>query len=228
MCNPAATIAALSIVAGQGLQMMGQRRAEKAQKRAINRFDTTQRGLEQQARDTADKTRTLYEKDKVQGAMSNSVMDRVAAYDSANKGNILPKSNEIAVAGGNQRVLGAIAGARARAGSAARAEGARRANANSFADFLQAATLEGTRNSQQIGLFGNMAAGNRAVLPFTLQKAAGKGQGLRTLGQLLSAFGQIAASYAGAKSVPTPTATPTAIPTVGTGPNPFGFTTGPF
>lgn len=220
MCNPIAAAIVLT-AAGTGAQYLGQQRAEQAQENTLRRFDKNQGQIEGEARAVAERTRKLYENGTP--SIADAASKRIAAYRESDQRNITPNSNEVAIGTGNQRVLGAVQAARAKGSSAARSEGERRANVNSLGDFLTNAALTGQRNSQDLSVFGNMAAGNRAILPLQLNAAAGKGNNLRTLGQLLSAAGAIAAPMAGssAGTVPPPAAPKVAAPALSFNPAAF-------
>jgi hypothetical protein len=64
----------------------------------------------------------------------------------------------------------------------------------SFGDYLGGISREQSRDAGQIGTIGGFKRGSQAVLPYELEAANGKGDGLKLFGDLLAAGGSIATS----------------------------------
>jgi hypothetical protein len=74
-------------------------------------------------------------------------------------------------------------------------------NLRSFGDVMGTLGRASARNSQQVGQIGNFAQGSAGVLPYELEAANQKGNGMKMFGDLLKGAGSLATTYGLSRNV---------------------------
>lgn len=244
MCTP--VIAALALTAaGSAATAAGVRRAQKAQAGAREAERIRQKSYQSEAEAAAAENLGKTGKDATEAGMAEAEQKRKTEAEAAvaevrapveATGENLAGSNEAA-----RLVAAENAAAAGRGLGFALQQGGAKAKLASFGDVNFANAIANARTNQDIARIANFAKGSADVLPVELEAAAQRGQGLRTLGNLLSTAGMVTGMGAGAgwwNSAPTNAATGLApgfnatsssIPSMGIGAGPYtpGWTTLP-
>ena len=196
MCGPLALPLAL-LAAGTGTKLIADRQARKAVASVGRRENARQEALQKEALSLAEQNRDKFTRGAADGGLADAIAQRMAMYQRSDAGEI-PVEIALGPTGdsGDQRVLGAVAEATSRGRAAAGAEGNARARLNSLGDWLQGATLEAGRNTNQIGTLANFGRASAGVNQLELAAAQQKGGGLRALGDMLTLAGSVAAPAA--------------------------------
>lgn len=196
MCDPLSIAAAVATVAGSAAQAAGARKAERARDQAIAaerlRQDEFGRRSEIQFGDAlAEHTR-----DRQDEKIGDAVARRQQAFDRATERR--PSADRTP---GSSRAPAVIQSEtksqNARAERRSAGEGAAQASLGSWADLLLSGAQARQRAGDQVNAINSFRRGSLDVLPLEVQAAGRKGRGLRTLGDLLVAGGQIAGMAGG-------------------------------
>lgn len=200
MCPP---IVALALTAaGTAATAAGVRKAQKAQDGAREAERIRQKAFQGEADARATENLNNTGKGATDSGMAKAEADRKAASDAA----VAEVRAPVEAAGENLAGDSSVAKlvANENASQAARGlgfalqQGAAKAKLASLGDVGFENAIMNARTNQDIARVANFAKGSADVLPVELEAAARKGQGLRTVGSLLSAGGTIAGLGAGA------------------------------
>ncbi len=194
MCTP--LIALALTAAGTAASAAGVRKAQKAQAGAREAERTRQKGFQSEADARAAENLASTNKGATDSGMAKAEAERKAASDAA----VAEVRAPVEAAGAN--LAGDSSGARVVAGENATQaakglgyaiqQGAAKAKLAGFNDVGFENALLNARTNQDIARIANFAKGSSDVLPVELEAAAQKGQGLRTLGSVLSTAGTVA------------------------------------
>lgn len=199
MCEPT-TLAALALAttaAGTGMQMHGQRQAQKAQQGAVEAETVRQRGYQQQAQGYVDTAREGAARPEVDSATARAtgereIANRAAAAVPAAMGGYLP--GQMA---GPQIVRDEVDRQRGLASAFTSQQAGARANLGGWNDALMGVRTGIIRSGQGIAQQGSFGRGSAGVLGNELQAAGGAGAGMRMLGDAVTTFGPMAATSFG-------------------------------
>jgi hypothetical protein len=188
MCDPM-TIASVALSAGSAVannaaanqQAQAQAAAMAAERSRQRVFDDEGRGVNEQARNRFEniseqqdqKTRDLTE---VFSGEANRGADVISAA--------LPRTSSNITMQNDERERG-------RASDFANQQGEAMARMRSFADLFGGLGRDTAQDASQIGMIGGFKRGSQGVLPFELEAASMKGQGLRTAADIMSGLGGI-------------------------------------
>lgn len=201
MCDPITASIALT-AAGSVAQAAGQRRAQKAMDGAREAERIRQKGYQSQSDAALGESLANADKGTQDAQKGKAEGDRNAAYAEAVAATRAP----VEATGDN--LAGDTAGntvvntEMARQGAAnlgfAGQQGGAKANLLSFNDVQLGNALYNARQLQEQARIGDAMRGSAGVLDLEMAAASRRGQGLQTLGSLLSAGGTIAGIGAGA------------------------------
>lgn len=201
MCDPITASIALA-AAGSVAQAAGVRKAQKAQAGAQEAERIRQKRYQSEADARASENLAATNKDATDKGMDKSKAEREAASAKAVsevQAPLAPSGENLA---GDQTANAVIDAETAKQASKglgfALQQGSAKANLASLNDVMFQNAISNARANQDIGRIANFARGSADVLPIELEAAARRGQGLRTLGSLLSAGGQVVGMGAGA------------------------------
>lgn len=179
----------LFIAAGTGMQIAANAEAASAANAAANAELERQRGYQKRAQGVFDQSLAASTPQAAQQSMTAATEARTQDYA---KQRSVPLSEGASPVADTQRLVSpqAVMG-QDRLADAARARLA------GYTEWDLQQAIKDMRASQQLGTIGNFAQGSQNVLPLELQDAARRGSGLRSLGQLFSLGGSLAAAYPG-------------------------------
>lgn len=201
MCNPLAIGLALT-AAGTAASAAGQRRAEKAMDGAREAERIRQKGFEDESKSVLDTSMASAEKanqDQYEaGALAKRQADAAAATGEVRAPIEATGQNLAGDQSANTLIETERAAQGAKALNFAGQQGGAKAKMLSFSDLNFNNAINNARALQNQNLIANLAKGSAGVLPIELEAASRKGQGLKTLGTLLSAAGTITGIGAGA------------------------------
>lgn len=194
MCTPLVALALTA--AGTAASAAGARKAQKAQAGAREAERWRQKGFQDEAEARAADNFSKTGKDATDVGMANAEADRKAASDAAVAEVRAPVEATGANLAGDTSAAKLVANENA--SQAARGlgyaiqQGAAKAKLASFGDVGFENAIMNARTNQDLARIANFAKGSADVLPVELEAAAQKGQGLRTLGSILSTAGTVA------------------------------------
>ena len=191
MCPP---IVALALTAaGTAATAAGVRKAQKAQDGAREAERIRQKGFQDEADARATENFNKTNKGATDSGMTKSEEERKAASDAAVSEVRAPVEatgkNLAGDSAAAKLVANENASQAARGIGYALQQGAAKAKLASLNDVWFENSLLNARTNQDIARVANFAKGSADVLPVELEAAARKGQGLRTVGSLLSTAG---------------------------------------
>jgi hypothetical protein len=241
MCTP--LIALALTAAGTAASAAGARKAQKAQAGAREAERTRQKGFQSEADARAAENLASTNKGATDSGMKKAEDERKAASDAA----VAEVRAPVEATGANlagdgsaaKLVAGETATQAAKGLGYAIQQGAAKAKLAGFNDVGFENALMNARTNQDIARIANFAKGSSDVLPVELEAAAQKGQGLRTLGSVLSTAGTVAgigvgSGWFGAGTpatgiAPGFNAAGASVPSMGVGAGPYvpGWTTQP-
>jgi hypothetical protein len=241
MCTP--LIALALTAAGTAASAAGARKAQKAQAGAREAERWRQKGFQDEADARASENFGKTGKDATDAGMAKAESDRKSAADAAVADVRAPIEATGANLAGDSSAAKVIntenASQAARSLGYALQQGAAKAKLSSFNDVGFENAINNARTNQDIARIANFAKGSADVLPVELEAAAQKGQGLRTLGSILSTAGTVAGVGVGSGWWGTGTpatgiaagfnSSGTSFPSLGIGAGPYvpGWTTTP-
>ena len=194
MCTP--LIALALTAAGTAASAAGARKAQKAQAGAREAERWRQKGFQDEADARAADNFSKTGKDATDTGMVKAEADRKAASDAAVAEVRAPVeatgANLAGDSSGAKLVASENASQAARGLGYAIQQGAAKAKLASFGDVGFENAIMNARTNQDLARIANFAKGSADVLPVELEAAAQKGQGLRTLGSILSTAGTVA------------------------------------
>lgn len=193
MCTP--LIALALTAAGTAASAAGVRKAQKAQDGAREAERTRQKGFQSEADARAAENQASTGKGATDSGMKKAEEERKAASDAA----VAEVKAPVEATGANlagdgsaaKLVAGETATQAAKGLGYAIQQGAAKAKLSGFNDVGFENALLNARTNQDIARIANFAKGSSDVLPVELEAAARKGEGLRTLGSVLSTAGTI-------------------------------------
>jgi len=244
MCTP--LIALALTAAGAAANAAGVRKAQRAQDGAREAERIRQKGFQSEADARAIENRSSTGKDATDAGMKKAEGERKAASDAAVAEVKAPVEATGANLAGDSSAAKLVAGENATQAAKglgyALQQGAARAKLAGFNDVGFNNSILNARTNQDLGRIANFAKGSSDVLPVELEAASRKGEGLRTLGSVLSTAGTISGIGVGSGWFGTPiTASPItglaagfnstgeSVPGLGIGAGPYvpGWTTQP-
>jgi hypothetical protein len=194
MCTP--LIALALTAAGTAAGAAGARKAQKAQAGAREAERWRQKGFQSEADARAAENFEKTGKDATDAGMEKAEADRKSASDAAVadvRAPIEVKGENLAGDSSAAKIINTENASQAARGLGyALQQGAAKAKLSSFNDVGFENALNNARTNQDIARIANFAKGSADVLPVELEAASRKGQGLRTLGSVLSTAGTIA------------------------------------
>lgn len=193
MCTP--LIALALTAAGTAASAAGVKKAQKAQDGAREAERTRQKGFQSEADARAVENQASTGKGATDSGMKKAEEERKAASDAA----VAEVKAPVEATGANlagdgsaaKLVAGETATQAAKGLGYAIQQGAAKAKLSGFNDVGFENALLNARTNQDIARIANFAKGSSDVLPVELEAAARKGEGLRTLGSVLSTAGTI-------------------------------------
>jgi hypothetical protein len=194
MCTPLVALALTA--AGTAATAAGVRKAQKAQAGAREAERTRQKGFQSEADARAAENLASTNKGATDSGMAKAEGERKAASDAAVAEVRAPVEATGANLAGDGSAAKLVAGENATQAAKglgyAIQQGAAKAKLAGFNDVGFENALMNARTNQDIARIANFAKGSSDVLPVELEAAAQKGQGLRTLGSVLSTAGTVA------------------------------------
>ena len=173
-----------------GANMLAENKIAKARSGAMAAERTRQNGFDQEADALNTQSQNRYQDFGGQQA------DKTKELTDFFKSNAAPLPDSAAGAGIPTSASNIVVQERAKQLGKAKAYGdqqdAALGNLRSFGDLLSGISLNQARDAGQIGLVGGFKKGSQAILPLELQAANSKGNGLKTLGDVLGGAGQVA------------------------------------
>lgn len=201
MCNPIALSLALT-AAGTVATQVGVRKAQKAQDGAREAERLRQKKFQDEASARAAENLSNTGKDATDVGMDKAEAERKDASDKAVaevRAPIEATGENLAGDSAAAKLVSTENAAQAAKGLGfALQQGGAKAKLASFGDVSFANAIANARTNQDIARIANFAKGSSDVLPIELEAAARRGEGLRTLGNLLSSAGMVAGLGAGA------------------------------
>lgn len=188
MCDPVSATAVALSVAGSAAQSAGQSQANNARSKALTAERERQQGY----------TDTNYRSagDTLEGVSRPAQDQLYGAAQGVRQGAYGAPISSVPFASPIAPTSPVIAGEFQRAGntqmSKSLGEALAKANLDAYGDAQVKTGIRTNHNAQDIGITSQEAQNSQNVLPLELQNAQRKGQGLRTLGDLLTATGSIA------------------------------------
>ena len=201
MCDPISASLALA-AAGTAAQAAGQRKAQKAMDGAREAERIRQKGYQDQSNAVLENSMAGADKGAQDSVEAKALADRKAASDAAVAEVRQPVEATGANLAGDQTANAVIDAERSAQGAKALGfagqQGGAKAKLLSVNDLNFSNAIANARALQEQGRIANFAKGSSDVLPIELEAASRRGQGLQTLGSLLSAGGTIVGLGAGA------------------------------
>jgi hypothetical protein len=192
MCNPIAISLAMS-VAGSAAQAAGQARARKAMEGAREAERIRQAGLQGKSNELFTESLSSSDKGQHDASQAQAEADRKASYDKAAASTPSPVSESTPVSAGDvnsNKIINTENAARsAQAMGMANQQGSAKAALQGFNDVNLSDMLYNNRMLQKQGTIGNFMQGSAGVLPYEIDAASRKGNGLKSLGDILSLGG---------------------------------------
>jgi len=217
MCNPVIFALALT-AAGSAAQAAGARKAAKAMAGARTAESIRQKGFQDQANAVVDDSLNKSGKDATDKGMADAAAQRAAASDAAVADVRAPREATGTNLAGDQTANAVMASegdvAAAKNLGYATQQGRAKANLLSFNDVTFNNAINNVKAGQKLNTVGNFMRGSSNVLPIELEAASQKGEGLKTLGTMLSTAGSVVGMGAGAgwwDAAPEVAATPSLI-----------------
>lgn len=194
MCDPVTTTL---MVASAGASYAGHRKSQKAMEAAVSAESERQRRFrEQQAGilDVSTKNRSAAKTKEEMALDAAKANSEAGASQEANMAGKTDQPASVAPsAASSQNVSDTYSREDARAGARTRDEIGRKAALNAFNNVITAQAINNSKYAQDSSVLANLSQGSLSVLPYELQAASKKGEGLKTLGQVLS----LASIYSG-------------------------------
>ena len=194
MCDPVTTSL---MIASAGASYAGNRKSQKAMEGAVAAESERQRKFREQQSgilDVSTKNRSAArtkEEMALDAAKANTEANAALA---ANTADATDQPTAVAPsAASSQNVTDSYSREDARAGARSRDEIGRKSALNAFNNVMSAQAINNTKYAQDSAVLANMSQGSLAVMPYELQAAAKKGEGLQTLSKVLS----LASIYSG-------------------------------
>lgn len=188
MCDPFSATAAALTIAGTAATSAGVGQANKARSQALGAERSRQQGYTNTNFNTAGNTLENVSRPAQDQYYADAQGARRGAYAA-------PISN-VPFASPIAPTSPVIAGEYQRAGNTqmnkSLGEALAKANLDAYGDAQQKTGINTTHNAQDIGITSQEASASQNVLPLEVQNAQRKGQGLRTLGDILTGVGQVA------------------------------------
>lgn len=201
MCDPVSISLALT-AAGATAQAAAQSQSRKAMEGAQQAERIRQKGFQDQSQAAFDESLGHAQASNQTADQSKAEGERKASYDKATADARAPVEatgqNLAGDTSTNKVVNTEQAAQAAKAQGYAGQQGAAKAALQGFGDTQLGNALYNARQMQSQGVIGNAMQGSSAVLPFEVQAASHKGDGLKTLGDVLSLGGAVAGLGAGA------------------------------
>jgi hypothetical protein len=214
MCDPVSWALALT-AAGSAAQAAGAAKAAKAMAGARTAESIRQKGFQDQANAVVDDSLNKSGKDATDKGMADAAAQRAAASDAAVADVRAPIEATGTNLAGDQTANAVMASegdvAAAKNLGYATQQGRAKANLLSFNDVTFQNAINNVKAGQQLNTVGNFMRGSSNVLPVELEAASRKGEGLKTLGTVLSTAGSVVGMGAGAGWWDKAAATPTVL-----------------
>lgn len=232
MCEPITTFVAANAVpislgltaAGTAAQIAGQKQSQRAMNNAYALESQRQKGLQGEQQAVFDDSLAGQGSDAQKQAMIAAEKERTDAAVAAQTQK--PVVN-IAPAGGTSRIVADETSASVNEGNLrAKREAASKALLSAFGDVQINNSLANARARQNVGMLSDFSRGSSTVNGYEMDVASRRGEGMKKLGDVLSAAGFVTGMAAGAGwGKPTPgVPAPTDVGVVWNAPSP----TGPF
>ncbi len=233
MCDPL-TIAGIALTAGAtAANTVANNQVAQARADALAAERIRQQGLDQQAAAVNETARGRYDNfGDQQGQKSQELGDYLAAQSADT-----PAPTEAVPTTSSNITVQEMNRQSAKAKGETNASAAAGGELRSFGDLLGNLSRSDARDAGTIGQIGGFKRGWAGVLPLTLEAAAQKGAGLRTLADVMGGFGSIATGaglsggslgnlFAGgaAPAAAAPAAAPTVLPALSMGTSAPRFT----
>ena len=201
MCDPV-TISLVATLAGTAASAAGQAKAQKAQDGAREAERIRQKGLQSESDALLGQSLSNASKESQDSQQANAEGERKAAYDAATAASRAPLEAVGSNLAGDQSANALIASETAKASNNALGyagqQGLSKAALQGFGDLQFNNALYNARQLQGQARVGDFMKGSAGVLPYEMEAASHKGDGLKTLGSALSTAGSIAGMGAGA------------------------------
>ena len=201
MCDPVTASIALT-VAGTASQAAAANQAKKAMQGAQGAERIRQKGYQDQSSAVQAGSEARMSKASQDKGQAEAEAARNADYAAANAAAQSPTATEGANLAGDQSANAIIASENARASQNALGYAGQQGNAKAalqgYTDLNLGNALANARAMEQQRQLGNFMQGSSGVLGLEMDEASHKGDGLKTLGSLLSTAGGIAGMGAGA------------------------------
>lgn len=186
MCDPL-TIAGAALQAGSMFaNNAAANEAARARSAALSAERARQRVLDEEARGVNEQARGRYEDVPKQQEERTAELAELFAGESNRGADLiaatLPRTNSNITMSNDERERG-------RATDFANQQGESLARLRSFSDLFGSIDRGVARDGSEVGMIGGFKRGSQGVLPFELEAASMRGQGMRTLGDALGLFG---------------------------------------
>lgn len=190
MCDPVTIAGATLTALSTGMNMAADAKVQRARDDAMAAESIRQRGFDKETSVLNDQSRDRFEGIEGQteqraGDLASQFQQPLAPTEQA--GSILPS-------GGSDIVVNEEAKQRGEARDFTDQQGAALGDLRSFGDLLGGINREFARDAGEIGQIGGFKRGSSGVLGLELEDANSKGAGLRLLGDLTGAAGNIGVS----------------------------------
>lgn len=194
MCDPVTTSL---MIASAGATYAGNKKSQRAMEGTVAEENSRQKRFRDQQKGVLDQSTASRSSSKSQeemaldAAKSNTEADAAAAASTAGASGqptaIAPS------AASSQNVTDSYSREDTRAKAQGKEDSTRSAALNAFNNVMSAQQINNTKYAQDSAVLANMSQGSLGVLPYELQAASKKGEGMKTLGQVLS----LASIYSG-------------------------------
>lgn len=194
MCDPVTTSL---MIASAGATYAGNRQSQKAMEGTVAEENARQRKFRDQQKGVLDQSTASRSASKTQEEMAidaaKSNTDAAAAAAASTAGATDAPTAVAPSAASSQNVSDSYSREDARAKATSKEDATRSAALNAFNNTMTAQQINNSKYAQDSAVLANMSQGSLGVLPYELQAASKKGEGMKTLGQVLS----LASIYSG-------------------------------
>jgi hypothetical protein len=194
MCDPVTTSL---MIASAGASYAGNRQSQKAMEGTVAEENARQRKFRDQQKGVLDQSTASRSASKTQQEMAidaaKSNTDAAAAAAASTAGATDAPTAVAPSAASSQNVSDSYSREDARAKATSKEDATRSAALNAFSNTMTAQQINNSKYAQDSAVLANMSQGSLGVLPYELQAASKKGEGMKTLGQVLS----LASMYSG-------------------------------
>ena len=194
MCDPVTTSL---MIASAGASYAGNRQSQKAMEGTVAEENARQKRFRDQQKGVLDQSTASRSASKTQEEMAidaaKSNTDAAAAAAASTAGATDAPTAVAPSAASSQNVSDSYSREDARAKATSKEDATRSAALNAFNNTMTAQQINNSKYAQDSAVLANMSQGSLGVLPYELQAASKKGEGMKTLGQVLS----LASIYSG-------------------------------